>query len=200
MIVPILGCILLIIGRVKTNMSNEKTKIGVSKVISLEEATKEMGSKEPLFSKGLYHWVMFVLSLYTRVREKLNIDYESFVILQVVVSHSLYEINKTGNKTFAELEEHMASITQKKSIRTSKLTFASIAEVLQLPRETVRRKVISLSKKNILSFNTYSGIKLGPSYKVIYKDFVSQTTLDLSSLMKKWEKTGALKTLLELDK
>ena len=200
MIVPILGCILLIIGRVKTNMSNEKTKIGVSKVISLEEATKEKSLKEPLFSKGLYHWVMFVLSLYTRVREKLNIDYESFVILQVVVSHSLYEINKTGNKTFAELEEHMASITQKKSIRTSKLTFASIAEVLQLPRETVRRKVISLSKKNILSFNTYSGIKLGPSYKVIYKDFVSQTTLDLSSLMKKWEKTGALKTLLELDK
>jgi len=181
-------------------MSNEKTKIGVSKVISLEEATKEKSLKEPLFSKGLYHWVMFVLSLYTRVREKLNIDYESFVILQVVVSHSLYEINKTGNKTFAELEEHMASITQKKSIRTSKLTFASIAEVLQLPRETVRRKVISLSKKNILSFNTYSGIKLGPSYKVIYKDFVSQTTLDLSSLMKKWEKTGALKTLLELDK
>jgi len=200
LIVPILGCILHIIGRVKTNMSNEKTKIGVSKVISLEEATKEKSLKEPLFSKGLYHWVMFVLSLYTRVREKLNIDYESFVILQVVVSHSLYEINKTGNKTFAELEEHMASITQKKSIRTSKLTFASIAEVLQLPRETVRRKVISLSKKNILSFNTYSGIKLGPSYKVIYKDFVSQTTLDLSSLMKKWEKTGALKTLLELDK
>ena len=56
---------------------------------------------------------MFVLSLYTRVREKLNIDYESFVILQVVVSHSLYEINKSGNKTFAELEEQMSKITQK---------------------------------------------------------------------------------------
>ena len=95
-------------------MSNEKTTLGVSKVISLEEASKEMGSKEPLFSKGLYHWVMFILSLYTRVREKLNIDYESFVILQVVVSHSLYEINKTGNKTFAQLEEQMTGITQKK--------------------------------------------------------------------------------------
>jgi len=181
-------------------MSNEKTTIGVSKVISLETASKGMGLREPLFSKGLYHWVMFVLSLYTRVREKLNIDYESFVILQVVVSHSLYEINKTGNKTFAELEEQMTSITRKKNIKTSKLTFASIAEVLQLPRETVRRKVISLSKKDILTFNTYGGIKLGPSYKTIYKDFVSQTTLDLSSLIKKWEKSGALKTLLELDK
>ncbi len=200
MIVPILGCILPVVGEKNTTMSNEKTKIGVSKVISLEEASKEMGLREPLFSKGLYHWVMFVLSLYTRVREKLNIDYESFVILQVVVSHSLYEINKSGNKTFAELEVQMESITQKKNISTSKLTFASIAEVLQLPRETVRRKVISLSKKNILTFSTYGGIKLGPSYKTIYKEFVSQTTLDLSSLVKKWEKTGALKTLLELEK
>ena len=200
MIVPILGCTLPSIGRIKTTMSNEKTTIGVSKVISLEAASNKMGLKEPLFSKGLYHWVMFVLSLYTRVREKLNIDYESFVILQVVVSHSLYEINKSGNKTFAELEEQMSKITQKRNIKTSKLTFASIAEVLQLPRETVRRKVISLSKKDILTFNTYGGIKLGPSYKTIYKDFVSQTTLDLSSLIKKWEKSGALKILLDLDK
>ena len=201
MIKPILVCTLHNIGRIKTNMSNEKTTIGISKVISLEEVSKEMGLKEqPLFSKGLYHWVMFILSLYTRVREKLNIDYESFVILQVVVSHSLYEINKSGNKTFAELEEQMEKITQKKSIKTSKLTFASIAEVLQLPRETVRRKVIVLSKKDILTFSTYGGIKLGPSYKSIYKDFVSQTTLDLSSLIKKWEKSGALKTFLEVDK
>ena len=181
-------------------MSNEKTRIGTSKVISLEEASKEMNLKEPLFSKGLYHWVMFVLSLYTRVREKLNIDYESFVILQVVVSHSLYEINKSGNKTFAELEDEMSRITRKKNINTTKLTFASIAEVLQLPRETVRRKVISLAKKDILIFSSYSGVKLGPAYKTIYKDFVSQTTLDLGSLVKKWEKTGALRTLLELDK
>ena len=165
-----------------------------------EEAAKEKGQTAPLFSQGLYHWVMFILSLYTRVREKLNIDYESFVILQVVVSHSLYQINKTGAKTFTELEDQMTKFVQNKKIRNNKLTFASIAEVLQLPRETVRRKVISLAKKDILIFSSYSGVKLGPAYKTIYKDFVSQTTLDLSSLIKKWEKTGALRTLLELEK
>ena len=51
-----------------------------------------------------------------------------------------------------------------------------------------------------MTFSTYGGIKLGPAYNTIYKDFVSQTTLDLSSLMKKWEKSGALKTLLEFNK
>ena len=87
-----------------------------------------------------------------------------------------------------------------KSNKNNKLTFASISEVLQLPRETVRRKVISLTKNNILSFNNSTGIKLGSAYKTIYKEFVSQTTLDLSSLLKKWEKSGALNNLLLVDR
>ena len=142
---------------------------------------------------------MFILSYYTRVREKLKIDFETFVILQVVVSHSLYQLNKSGTKTFTELQDQITNITQKKLKNNSKLTFASIAEVLQLPRETVRRKVLILSKRNILSSDVVDGIKLGPSYKTIYKEFVTQTTLDMSSLVKKWKKSGALDTLLELD-
>ena len=200
MIVPILGCRLPTIGSVKTTMSNEKTTVGANKVVSFQEAAKEKGKVEPIFSQGLYHWVMFILSLYTRVRENLKIDFESFVILQVVVSHSLYQINKTGNKTFSELENHMTKAAQNKKIRNNKLTFASIADVLQLPRETVRRKVLGLSKNNILLGNTESGIKLGPAYKTIYKEFVTQTTLELGSLIKKWKKSGALEQLLEIEK
>ena len=181
-------------------MSIEKTKLGERKVVSFEQIAREKGLKEPIFSEGLYHWVMFILSLYTRVRENLKIDFESFVILQVVVSHSLYELNKKGTKTFSELEDQITKITNMKSNKNNKLTFASISEVLQLPRETVRRKVISLTKNNILSFNNSTGIKLGSAYKTIYKEFVSQTTLDLSSLLKKWEKSGALKNLLQIDK
>ena len=181
-------------------MSIEKTKLGERKVVSFEQIAREKGLKEPIFSEGLYHWVMFILSLYTRVRENLKIDFESFVILQVVVSHSLYELNKKGTKTFSELEDQITKITNMKSSKNNKLTFASISEVLQLPRETVRRKVINLTKNNILSFNNSTGIKLGSAYKTIYKEFVSQTTLDLSSLLKKWEKSGALNNLLLVDR
>ena len=196
---PTLGCRLPNIGRLKTIMSADKTTMSDNKVISFKEISKEKSLKEPMFSQGLYHWVMFILSFYTRVRENLKIDFESFVILQVVVSHSLYQINKSGNKTFSELEEQMAKITQNKSTKNSKLTFASISEVLQLPRETVRRKVIHLSKKNILTFNSANGIKLGSAYKTIYKDFVSQTTVDISILIKKWKNSGALEKLLKLE-
>ena len=194
-----LGCKVPVIGRLKTIMSAGKTTIGENKVVSFKKASREQDLKEPMFSQGLYHWVMFILSFYTRVRENLKIDFESFVILQVVVSHSLYQINKSGNKTFSELEAQMVRITQNKTTKNSKLTFASISEVLQLPRETVRRKVISLSKSNILTFNSANGIKLGSAYKTIYKDFVSQTTTDLSILIKKWKNSGALEKLLKLE-
>ena len=196
---PTLGCKVPVIGRLKTIMSADKTTMGEHKVIYFKEISKEKNLKEPMFSQGLYHWVMFILSFYTRVRENLKIDFESFVILQVVVSHSLYQINKSGNKTFSELEDQMLKIAQNKTTRNSKLTFASISEVLLLPRETVRRKIIGLSKKNILIFNSVDGIKLGSAYKTIYKDFVSKTTADISILIKKWKNSGALEKLLELE-
>ena len=183
----------------KTIMSEKKTIMSNDNIVNFNKVNNQNNInniKEPIFSQGLYHWVMFILSYYTRVRENLKIDFETFVILQVVVSHSLYQLNKSGTKTFAELEDQITNITQKKLKNNSKLTFASIAEVLQLPRETVRRKVLILTKKSILILDTIDGIKLGPSYKTIYKEFVTQTTLDMSSLVKKWKKSGALDTLL----
>ena len=200
MIIPNLGYKISTIGSLKTIMSEKKTTMSDDNIVNFNRVNKNKDIKAPMFSQGLYNWVMFILSFYTRVRENLKIDFETFVILQVVVSHSLYQLNKSGTKTFAELEDQITNITQKKLRNNSKLTFASIAEVLQLPRETVRRKVLILTKKNILISDTIDGIKLGHSYKTIYKEFVTQTTLDMSSLVKKWKKSGALETLLELDK
>ena len=171
-----------------------------NKIISFEEVVKAKGEAEPIFSKGLYHWVMFVISFYTRVRETLKIDFESFIVIQVVVSHSLYQLNKTGSKSYSEIKENVELLSKVKLKKNLKLTFASISEVIQLPRETVRRKVLELCKKDILKFSSENGIKLGPAYKTIYKEFVSQTTMDMSALVKKWEHSGALDKLLELEK
>ena len=84
--------------------------------------------------------------------------------------------------------------------RILKLTFASISEVIQLAKRNCSKKSIrTLSKKNILTFNSENGIKLGSAYKTIYKDFVSQTTVDISILIKKWKNSGALEKLLKLE-
>ena len=64
-------------------MSIEKTSLGKENIVSIKEATQNKDLKSSAFSKGLYDWVMFVLNYYSRVKETLKIDFESFVILQV---------------------------------------------------------------------------------------------------------------------
>ena len=203
MLAPIISCKITTLGIYKTNMSMEKTKMSDNNtVVSFE---KKLNNKSDVarfgldasFSKGMYTWVMFVLNFYTRVKETLKIDFESFVILQVVVSHYLYNLNKNGPKNFAELEKDIVSYSLKNKKRSEKLNIASISDILQLPRETVRRKAIKLEKDNILILNTIEGIKLGPAYKTVYKKFVTQTTLDVGTLVKKWKNAGVLDNLLD---
>ena len=150
------------------------------KIASFEKIAKEQ-SFETVFSKGSYYWVMFILNFYSKVRQALKIDFESFVIFQTVVSHNLCEKN------------NITSVIRKNA--GSKLTFVSIASVLDLLRETFRRKVLLLSKKDILFFNRSAGPRLSSAYKSIYEDFFFKTTLDLGILTKQWKKSGALEKL-----
>ena len=169
------------------------------RVISIEEK-KGIEGDQPTFSKGLYDWLMFLLAYYSRIRENLKIDFETFIILQVVVSHSLYHMNKDGAKKFTEIQKNFDLMSMSNLSKINKLAFASISEVLHLPRETVRRKVLQLEKKEIIKVDDVSGIILGPAYKTIYKEFVSKTTIDTSTLVKRWNTNGTLERLLQMSK
>ena len=201
MVTPILGDIGLKIVIFKAIMSIKKRETNDNiRAISIEENKANIEANEPVFSKGLYDWVMFIFVYYSRIRKTLKIDFESFIVLQVVVSHSLYHLNKEGVKKFSEIEKNVELLSMSKLRENNKLSFASIAEVLQLPRETVRRKVLELNKREIVQIDDTNGIKLGPAYKTIYKEFVSQTTVDMSTLVKKWKIAGALDKLLQMEK
>ena len=52
--------------------------------------------KEKSFSMGMYSFVMFIISYYSRVKKQIKIDFDSFIIVQVVTSHALYILNKTS--------------------------------------------------------------------------------------------------------
>ena len=59
-------------------MSNDRIKTAeFGKVVSFEKNVKQTPSVQPIFSKGLYDWVMFVLNFYSRVKNTLKIDFES---------------------------------------------------------------------------------------------------------------------------
>jgi len=162
------------------------------------------------FADAMYSFAMFMISYYSRVREKLKIDYDSFMIIQTVVSHSLYQLKKkqVGPKSYSELEMEWEKLLVSTHDVTQilenvsntkdnlKLTISSICLVISLPKETVRRKVNELANKNLLKISQKDGILLGSMYKKVFSEFVPQTAKELSRLIKNWDKSGILKSIL----
>ena len=181
------------------NKARESIKNGPAETLQLQKP----------FAIGMYHFAMFIIRYYARVREQLKIDYDSFMIVQTTVSHSLYQLNKNkiGAKSYTELAMEWEKLVNKNDIpqivenysstkNNLKLTISSICLVTSLPKETVRRKVNELSKKNLLKISKKEGVILGTMYKKVFREFVPQTTLEVSKLLKSWEKNGILKSLL----
>ena len=175
--------------------------------------------KEKPFSMGMYSFVMFIISYYSRVRKQIKIDFDSFIIVQVVTSHALYVLNKTSyenklsypdikkawDKMATEYDSNPLEMLEKgnskaKHFKNSKLTISSICLVTELPKETVRRKIEMLSRKRILSISKKNGISIGSDYKKIYSEFVPQTTFDVIRLLQKWQSSGLLSSLLNFKK
>ena len=162
------------------------------------------------FAQGMYVFSMFIINYYSRVRMKLEIDYDSFIIIQTVVAQKLYHLKKKQKSNSYQELETLWEITIRKYENTvgaisdsktnenlfSKLSISSICLVTGLPKETVRRKVNQLAKRNLLKISQKDGVLLGVMYKKIFNNFVPETTLEVSKLLKEWEKIGILKNLL----
>ena len=162
------------------------------------------------FAEGMYRFSMFMINYYSRVRTKLKIDYDSFIIIQTVVAQKLYYLKKKDkSKSYEELESLWEKMLYKhdnpigilsdnaNAVKiTNKLTISSICLVTGLPKETVRRKTNELVKRNLLKSSKIEGVLLGPTYKKIFQNFVPETTLEVSKLVKSWEKNGILKSIL----
>jgi hypothetical protein len=160
------------------------------------------------FALGMYRFSMFIIDYYSRVRKNLKIDYDSFMIIQTIVSHSLYHLSKKKkNSSYSELEsewerlinkdDSAIEILQKSSSKNNvKLTISSICLVTTLPKETVRRKTNQLIKKKIIKNSKTDGLSLDKEYTKIFQNFVPATTIEISKVIKLWEKIGVLKNLI----
>ena len=147
------------------------------------------------FSSGFYDWIIFLINFYKRINQNLDIDFDSFIILQLVVSHNVYFINKSRDISLKELTFEFEKASQKSIKNNQKLTVTSISSALNIPRETVKRKVLGLQKKQLLEIGSNKSVYLGIYYTKIFSDFATGTTLDLSKLIKRWDKKESLEKL-----
>ena len=183
-------------------------------VTSIKKKLNLLGERQKTFSHGMYAFLMFMIEHYRRVKTDLKMDFDSFIIIQVVVSHEVYIMQSETSKTYSEISSEFDKVSKATSIddtllifkakelmskiQRNKLTPASICQVTTLPKETVRRKIRALVAKNILTHNKSEGVLVGPGYKTVFDETVPKTTAALSKLIKKWKETGVLDSLLAL--
>ena len=157
--------------------------------------------KEPvgdLFSEGMYDWSLFITNLFLRVRTKLQIDYESFMILHIVAGNYIYDWNKYGSKSFDQVSSNIEKVVSDK-LEINRITVSSIASILKIPRETVKRKILVLVEKKLLFEKKDKSISIGEGYRDYFENFVFETTQDVSKLVTKWKTKGILDKLIEFN-
>ncbi len=59
-------------------------------VTSIKKKLNLLGQRQKTFSHGMYAFLMFMIEHYRRVKTDLKMDFDSFIIIQVVVSHEVY--------------------------------------------------------------------------------------------------------------
>ena len=157
--------------------------------------------KEPvgdLFSEGMYDWSLFITNLFLRVRTKLQIDYESFMILHIVAGNYIYDWNRYGSKSFDQVSSSIEKVVSDK-LEINRITVSSIASILKIPRETVKRKILVLVEKKLLFVKKDKSISIGEGYRDYFENFVFETTQDVSKLVTKWKTKGILDKLIEFN-
>ena len=183
-------------------------------VTSIKKKLDSLGERSKSFGTGMYGFLMFMIDYYRRVRSDLKMDFDSFMIIQIVVSHEVYIMQSETTKTYSEISDEFDKISKAtdiddsllifkakelmSKIQKNKLTVSSICQVSTLPKETVRRKVRALVARKILTQTKSEGVMVGPGYKLIFDETVPKTTLAFSRLIKKWKESGVLDNLLRL--
>tara|TARA_Y100000741_G_C18013782_1_gene461343 strand:- start:99 stop:575 length:477 start_codon:yes stop_codon:yes gene_type:complete len=149
------------------------------------------------YSETLFHLINFRNNQFKDSRSMIGIDYETFIIISTIGAHYLAHNTKQGSNWDSVWEN-----TRNKKIEEiyskKKLTIFAVASILNMPRETVRRKIDILKKKKLVSHNTKLGLLPTNKIEDIMKPFATKELMTLSKFLQALKKHKALDQLLAL--
>ena len=151
------------------------------------------------FLNAGYFFLMFMVDYYKRVGN-LNLSFDEMMVLNTVASHLAYNLDSSQTLSVEEMlnlkNEKIQKIHHK-----SKLSILSIANILDQPKESVRRRVNKLIKLNlIIKDKKTNGIMLTEKYREIVKKFGVVTLNNFILLMQNMDKNDFLSEILNDNK
>ena len=148
------------------------------------------------FSNAGYEFLMFLTDYYKRVGD-LNLTFDEMMVLNTVAAQlGLKSSDSLSIEEILNLKDEKLQ----KFFKSSKLSILSIANILNQPKESIRRRVNKLIKlKLIAKDKNTNGIMLTEKYSEISKNFSMITLNKFVFLIKNFNKNGFLSDLLNED-
>ena len=156
-----------------------------------------MKNKLDSYSETLFHLINFRCRQYVDSRKMLGIDFDSFMIVSCIGSHYL-----TNNTLKGAGWDSVWAQTRSKKMdeqwNQKKLTIFALSVIMNIPRETVRRKIQILKNKKFIMNSNKSGLIPTDKIEELMKPFAEKELIMLSKFIQALKKNKSLDELLDL--
>ena len=152
----------------------------------------------------VYHVLSHHIDHYIQARKIFKTDYDSHMITITVFAHFLYgTLNPSHEKyqnedlKWGDMYPLVKGLSKNKKKYLDKLSLFSLSYILDMPKETVRRKVEALCKAKQLGYSVKDGITVGDQFEVLAKKIAPLDLLSIEKAIKAIEKNGGVSKILK---
>jgi len=161
-----------------------------------------MEKKKP--NEIVYHVLSHHIDHYRQAKKIFKTDYDSHMITITVFAHFLYgTLNPSHEKyqhedlEWGEMYPLVKGISKNKKKYLDKLSLFSLSQILDMPKETVRRKVEALCKNKQLEYSVKEGVTVGDEFEPLAKKIGPIDLLSMEKAIKAIEKNGGVSKILK---
>ena len=151
-----------------------------------------------------YHVLSHHMEHYNLVRKIFKTDYDSHMITITAFVHFLYGTLNPSHKRYqhedlewGEMYPLVKGLLKNKKQYERKLSLFAVSQILDMPKETVRRKVDALCKKKYLEYSVGDGITMGDNWEALAAKIGPLDFLSLDKAIKSLEKKGGIQKILK---
>ena len=152
----------------------------------------------------VYHVLSHHIDHYIQAKKIFKTDYDSHMITITVFAHFLYgTLNPSHEKylhedlEWGEMYPLVKGLSKNKKKYLDKLSLFSISQILDMPKETVRRKVDALCKTKQLEYSIKEGITVGDNFELLAKKIAPNDLLSIDKAIKAITKNGGVSKILK---
>ena len=152
----------------------------------------------------VYHVLSHHIDHYIQAKKIFKTDYDSHMITITVFAHFLYgTLNPSHEKyqhedlEWGEMYPLVKGLSKNKKKYLDKLSLFSISQILDMPKETVRRKVDALCKTKQLEYSVKDGVTVGDNFELLAKKIAPNDLLSIDKAIKAIVKNGGVSSILK---